>query len=688
MNLLAPALLLGLLGLLVPVLAHLLGRDRPEERPFAGLRFLSTPSEVITRRRTLRDIPLLLLRLLILTIIVLALARPTLEHRSDVTVIAEVHDAVLLIDASRSMGLLVDGTSLFDQALDQATTVLKALPAGSRIGLLTSDPDGPRLEPTADPNRVARELQRWQAQNALPRPLATPLRNLLGNAATMLSKADEGRPRYIYAIGDRTDGGIRGLPSVTKGGIEVLPIPASSRVDLPEHRSIKSVTWAPAPDVGPNAVQIEVTIQRHNLAEVSRRDVTVELLVAGENVARSTLTMTGDTGTVRFTHMVPADDEGQPATIALLDDDPLPSDDRFYFWLSARSDTEVLVVNGAPSELRAHDEAYFLTTAVSTLSHERRIALRTVAPDQLEQALARKDAILDETDVLVLANVRAPTPTVAAAIAQRVRQGMGLWISAGDRVDADAYNERLGTLLPLRMRDAVQVGTLPGRTEARTETLAPANLSHPIFAGLDVEPGLTAARVRQIILLEPDPRRPTEIALSYSQGAPALITRTAGLGRVAVLTTTIDRDWADLPLRPGFVPMAVGTLSFLSGRESQAAQSQQRVGDSLTIPATQPVRVMNPMGEERTIPTEGGEAFIRDTWTPGHYRLSIGRSIRRLAFNVDPSESNIDGGPMEPRDTGSKRRTFVALPLWRWFVLLTAIFIATESLWRWRARLR
>ena len=73
MSLLAPLMLLGLLGLGLPLLAHLRGREEPKRVRFAGLRFLGASDEVVTQRRRVRDGLLLLLRLALLLLLVLAL---------------------------------------------------------------------------------------------------------------------------------------------------------------------------------------------------------------------------------------------------------------------------------------------------------------------------------------------------------------------------------------------------------------------------------------------------------------------------------------------------------------------------------------------------------------------------------------------------------------------------------------
>ena len=697
MSLLAPALLLGLLGLALPVLAHLLGRERPREIRFAAMRFLPDSEPTVTHRRAIQDWPLLLLRLLLLALLVLALARPATFDRGGVTVVAEVHDAVILVDGSRSMGLRIEDETLLERAAQRADALLASLPAGTRVGLLTSDPGGPQLEPTADPDRARAALQSWLESGA-PRPGAWALRDAIPHAASMLRDlGDDGRKRVIYAVGDATDGGLARLPAAAEGGAIVVPIPALEDEPLPEHVAISEVSWEPAPDLDPRAVRISAIVRRHSGTSTADDTlaVAIGLYLGDTEVARTLADLAPDEDTpVEFTHTLLDEEDVAAATVGLIgrDDDALPSDDRRHLWLSADDGIEVAVVNGDPSELRAHDEIFFLTTAVAAADEDRRVRLRSIAPDQLEESIRKRGAAaLRDVEVLVLSNVRAPAPDIAPAIVERVQAGMGLLVSVGERVEPDAYNERLGAVLPLRMREAVQVGTAPGRTEARVEGVAPADLTHPAFRGLGGDLGLAGAQARRIMLLEPDPRRPTKIALSFTSGAPALLTQEIGDGRVALLTTTIDRDWADLPLRPGFVPLVTGTLAWLGGSGGGLSGSRIPVGAPRELRSEEPVVVTTPGGREVSVAPEDGVATFADTFVPGHYKARVGEdeNLRSVfAVEVDPIES--DTQPLEIReaDLGDEgERVAITVPRWRWLVLIAAALLALEAILRFRQRL-
>jgi len=699
MTLLAPALLLGLLGLAVPVVAHLLGREPPKPIRFAAMRFLTATEQSVTQRKSIRDWPLLLVRLLLLALLVLVLARPSSTDETGVAVVGEPHDAVVLFDASRSTQLRVDDRRVLEHALERVEALLASMPAGSRVGLVTTDPEGPREEPSADPSVVSRALEAWIAEGG-PRPGAWTMVEALPTATALLQDVEGDRPRVIYAVGDATARGLASLPAAAEGGALVVPIPAlDPEILRPEHVAIEELRSEPAPELDPRALRIQAVLRRHPPSvpgdAAPERKVSVVLQVGDSEVARTTVVLPFDEAVpVEFTHTLLDEAGSVPAMVALeLPDDPLPSDDTRHLWISADDSIEVVIVNGDPSELRAHDEIWFLGTAASANDEAQRLRLHSLAPDQLEARVREKGAqAFADVDVLVLANLRAPSPAITPTIVERVQAGMGLWITVGDRVQAEAYNARFDALLPLRMREAVRVGTAPGRTAARAEGLAPADLSHPAFRGLRGDLGLTGTRARRIMLLEPDPQRPQEVALSFTSGAPALLTRQVGAGRVALLTTTIDRDWADLPLRPGFVPMISSMLGYLADQHSGAAGAQLLVGQARLIRTSRTVTITTPTGRQVSIaPDDGEQAIFRDTFVQGHYRVErveIDDAPDVFAVAVDPRESDtrwleIDSNPLED---GERRQVAVAVPRWRGLWWLIALLLAAEAALRWRGR--
>ena len=104
MNFLAPVFAgLTFLGIL-PVLIHLHGRRRAKVRPLPTLMILLASHRRVAQRTKLRQLLLLLVRVLVMVAIPLCLAKPFIETASDLPAqVSAAQSAVLLLDDSLSM---------------------------------------------------------------------------------------------------------------------------------------------------------------------------------------------------------------------------------------------------------------------------------------------------------------------------------------------------------------------------------------------------------------------------------------------------------------------------------------------------------------------------------------------------------------------------------------------------------
>ncbi len=128
MNFLNPLLLLGALGIALPILAHLLNKHQFKQTDWAAMQFLNRAINVRSRQIRLRDLLLLCLRCLALLLLVFALARPA--WRDDVAswIPGESRAGIVIgLDASFSMEHGGEDSTRFDRALDQVKVILSLI---------------------------------------------------------------------------------------------------------------------------------------------------------------------------------------------------------------------------------------------------------------------------------------------------------------------------------------------------------------------------------------------------------------------------------------------------------------------------------------------------------------------------------------------------------------------------------
>ena len=133
MGFIAPLVLVGLGALAIPVLIHLIQRERKRVVEFPSLMFLRKILYQSVRRRRVRDWLLLAMRLAALALIVLAFARPFFR-RSELAAAAQngAREAVILVDTSYSM----EYGDRWQKAKSAATDAIRGLGPGDRASLV------------------------------------------------------------------------------------------------------------------------------------------------------------------------------------------------------------------------------------------------------------------------------------------------------------------------------------------------------------------------------------------------------------------------------------------------------------------------------------------------------------------------------------------------------------------------
>src|SRR2546430_9118079 len=97
------ALLAGMGALVIPILIHLLLKRQKQRLRFSTIQFFMKQDEQASQRRRLRNWLLLAVRLLLLTLLVLAFARPYLKQAQVVAASHKPRTAVFVLDCSLSM---------------------------------------------------------------------------------------------------------------------------------------------------------------------------------------------------------------------------------------------------------------------------------------------------------------------------------------------------------------------------------------------------------------------------------------------------------------------------------------------------------------------------------------------------------------------------------------------------------
>jgi hypothetical protein len=299
------------------------------------------------------------------------------------------------------------------------------------------------------------------------------------------------------------------------------------RKQQPLNGSIKEIRLA-SQGIGVNLpVQIEAAVANFSDSEI--KDLLVQLSIDGQNKEQKLVTVPpkGETS-VSFQTRIgqPGAHTGQIALKSTARRNPVAN-----FTLDAQDKLKVLLVDGDPQTSLVQSETFFLSRALNP-SGERDSSLflpTVVLPDGVNAVN------LDNYQVVMLANLAALPDGFAAKLQNFMRQGGGVLVFAGDKFQADSYNQKFGAALPAQLRDKK---TGP---ESGGEKIDKIDLTHPALQNLAdsiLQESIKSVRVWGY------QRAAGKPLVSLANGEPLLLEQKVGAGKVMLMTTSADRDWA------------------------------------------------------------------------------------------------------------------------------------------------
>ena len=715
MGLLNPWLLLGLAGVAVPVIIHLLNRFRHREVEWGAMELLRRAIVLRSRQIQIEDILLLVLRCLAVALVALAIARPTITA-SGTRWLGAGSDVGLIValDGSYSMDYapVAGANRRFADAVARCREVLATVEAGTPLTLVVMG-DRPRIllrNVGYAPGAVDKLLT-----DARPLPERLNLERCLREIGGLVDEMKVAH-RECYLVSDAQATSWGELSDASRAAMDqiaanaslfFLAVPSGGSENLAV-TDFRLVAGQPRQGVMGRFVA-ELT----NAGRLPRRGVPVSLDLNGETVDRRVVEEIPPGATRSVPLFATFRTPGPTRLSVAVGRDGLNVDDVRYAAADVRASIRVLLVDGDPSDRPFASETDYLARALAP-NPARAISLRPEQMSWLDLGGVR----LDSYDVIVLANVADLRAEQAKSLQSFVRAGGGLIVTLGDRTDPKLLNARLAgeevSLLP---------ATLGGRAKApETDdkpgqgwTLAPAG-EHPLNAVMGTVPAplLAEARVGEVfeMTLTSGSRAVLQVAES---GAPLLAERSVGLGKVLLLATTADRAWSNLAIHPLFPMLVHEAVGYLAGGARQRAFI---VGE--------PLLAWLPTEERGTGPAGSGQAVFRgpdgkaqavqlaerdgrhvaeydEPTAPGIYEVfpSGGEAAPTLlAVNVDRRESEVAtldrealAGSLKgldvlmPADTQDLaeaiRRERVGRELWRILLTIGLIVLAVEALLAW-----
>lgn len=674
----------GLAAVSIPILIHLLMRQRRRPVRWAAMRFLMEAYRKQRRRLRIQQWLLLATRCLIVALAALALGRPLLEAAGLVGS-GTGRSVYLLVDNSIASSASDGGASALDRHKAAAADVLASLGEGDRAGLVTlGGPARSIVAPaSADIGAVRRLLDTIE-----PTDSAADLRSAFDQLRTVSADGDAAGTTLAMIISDFARGSAdlsSPLPPTLAEVPSVRVVATSPAPSLPGNVQItgvdplRSVVLAggdtdSAPD---EQQQVRITLRRTGSAVQDAQVTTVRLRVATPADAEDSSSVAAGLGASTTVSWRPGQEQatasvqvnaatvraaidtgsGRSAVlIAEIDRDAIESDNIFRRPIALRDALSVGIVaqrrfGRGPSVDQLEAADWF------------RIALEPQTGVPIETVDANPSALdlplLSQFDAVILCQPHLVTEDGWDALGSFVESGGLLLITPPGEDMANLWTDALSTRFGLEWR----ISREPIVAEEQPMQLIGEDADSPLLALINAELPRLARNITitralgfeespegaERILDRRDPltgnaepwllaQRPQEA----DDAAPA------DRGLVVFMASPPDANWTNLPLMPLMVPLTQELIRQGVGRASGA--STVIAGSVPTAPqeATRLVSASESVGAAG-IPIGPGGIAQEPIRTSGTYRAldDVDRERAVIAVNADTKGSDLSVQPAE-----------------------------------------
>jgi Aerotolerance regulator N-terminal len=668
-------LLAGLVLVGVPILLHLIMRQKPKQLSFPAFRFLRQKARINQRKIRLQHWLLLALRMLLIAALCFALARPRLVSSNVPFGGEQVIAAIFIFDTSPSMEYTVAGKTRLDDAKRRFHEIFDELSPSSQIAVFDTADEAGSDDP--DDHWLTSSQLRSCVEGLRIRPANAPLNRQLERAYRLLQKvgdSEDAPPRFLFVFSDRTRESWDAAAAKRMqpdDGINTVYVDVG--VENPKDLSIDKLEIKPAVAAPGEKITIIATVRA--TGDTRESEMTCQL-DPEPNVERQPdkRLVKGDSEIITFERDAPDKPEGVKeaafhVVVKLGTTDALPSNNARYATFLVRDKRKILTVVNEIPRPGSEEQPTFGAWRDAVNCAPGAFQCDVKALDDAANLTA--DDLHQTYQAICLFQVPQPTQALWDLLAQYVRRGGGLLIVPGGReIGKPALTDfntkgREANVLPATLNHFVVTDEDKGVDWASFSGQHP--LTAPFHEWARTANVTSYTHTNAYWEVKPVPEKATILA-SYAddKNRPAVVERQLGTGRVVLFTTPLDGRLLDeKSKRPlhyywsevfGLVLVDV-TCRYLAGESSQP-QLNYYCGQPITVPMppapfAPPFSLQGPdLAESETgIPTSDNGPTLAITQTLGSGNFNVidgkGNTFAGFSLNIRPEEYVLDRVPVE-----------------------------------------
>src|SRR2546425_8687968 len=624
MSFLNPFLLFGSLALAIPVLIHLVRREKSEIVPFSSLMFLLKVPKRSIRQQKIKNLLLMALRLLILALLVGAFARPYLTQSAKPAGnnASANRGVVLMLDNSYSMRY---GNN-FDRLKAEAQKRIDSMRASDRMAIIAFNENATLLaRPTSDKNALKAIVDTLE-----PSFSGTRYYEAFTLADRALSEF-AGDQKQLVVISDFQRNGWNRSSRESIIGTDVKTETVNLAVQNPNNVGIDSVSVDQTSFTRTYTGRVIARI--HNYRKDIPVDVQVSVALNDKEMGRKTLTVSAkSTALAEFTGFdLPLG--FSKGRVHIDPNDPLKVDDDFLFALERREKLKLLIVDTGKAKQSLYLRQAYTSTA--DLPFEVTIVpVSSVTPEEVARH-----------EVVVINDVPRLPDKVREKLDDLRKTGQGQLVILGENSEIGWWNGY--AKLPVKPEQRIFVAKDRGKPSVSLTTY---DRNHGIFKPFEKSTRVVLNSAQFFAYMNVEAKPGAVVLAKYEDGSPAIVESSKEDHGMLVFNSTVDNaKWNDLPLKPSFLPLFHEMIRYLS-RYNQN-RSWYALGEGIPV-----VAGLESVAGAGLHPQRGPPAPRQlntrpnKKFTPTHsrfFQISAGPDTRLVAVNPPSSEGNLDSMPPE-----------------------------------------
>ena len=625
MTFLNPAVLFGLLAASIPVLIHLFNLRKLKKIEFSTLTFLKELQKNRIRKIKLKQWLLLALRVLIILLLVLAFARPTLEGVAlGGTTSAAKTTAVFILDDTFSMSVVDAKGSYLNQAKESIKELIKNLQEGDEAALIiVSGRNKENVKPTTNLTDFIKNVDAVE-----PAYSSGYLHDAIVKASEILAESNNfNKEIYIFSDFQKSkilkEGSLSDLSKLLNEKVKMYSFNYSGKeiynigID-----NIKVETQIFEKD---KPVVFNVTVTNYSSSKVN--NLVVSLFINDERTAQQSVSLApGASSVLTMESLVKK--TGYNSVFAEIEDDEIMQDNRRY--------TTIFIPDKIPLMIFYDNEAdtKFVDLALASSGNNETF---DITKKSLQQLLSVN---LNQYDVVFIIGSEITGPE---RLKQFVENGGGLFLFPGSKTTTQNFQKLLDVFsLPI-----VQGSFGGAGKNDNSVTFDKVEFNHPLFSNLFNEQTKKKIESPDIYHhLRIDPQGKGINIITLMNGSSFLSEYKFGSGKILVLNTSPVLSWSDLPLKGIFPPLINKSVFYLASKNKE--EERYFAGDAVNLNLTNKsvggIKIEKPGKSEEFISPEdipqSGFLSYSSTDLTGVYKILSGNKIiNEFSINHDPLES-------------------------------------------------